>query len=319
MRKKIALVFVSVLALFALAGCEDKNKPEDYSSLAKEDYAEAFNEVVGVNLPENILAKHERFKITCTYYDSADQQIALSETTSFSNNKYLKEDSNGYIEYYGDKESYGYDNSMKMPYSAYFIDDSLYQEYFDDIIDKSVYVSNQYNIVDISEEDGKVTFVGQLTYDELNKIQGSSVSWLGENEIYQARFIVDKDSLEASKVVYEILKEDGSTLSIAEMNYEYDVDDFKATDDLYTRTHGEGRTVTIIKDPDSKSEETFTVKVPLKCDVKYIFDDSIEYYYDKEKTNIYTYDMHNTDSDETIYCFSSSDKADETSDTSKGE
>ncbi len=307
MKKIIALLLICIMCLFLFTACEkneEKASLDDVSALTVDDYDNVFNDVVGANLTQNVLKNHKSYKIMTVYYDTDGTTVISSDVSMISSDKMSYETSDGDVSFFGNGENYGFDNELKMPYAVFYLNNDLYKTDYEDFFDRFVFVSNQYKIVDVFEENGNIVFTGELTYKELCEIQGVNVTWMTENEKYQVVFTVNKDTLEASSIVYGIVAEDGSSRLIGEVTYEYDIDDFSATEDFYALTHGEGRTVTIIKDPGSEKEETFTVTVPLKCDVMYYFDDSIQYYYDKEKTNVYTYDMHNTDSDETIYCFS---------------
>lgn len=272
MKGKIIALFLSVILLMSLAGCEPsvpegeaesqapgQTSPQEDPASEPEDRApdtDILSRLYKAQVIREILAHHENVSENAVYYD-AQGDVLLSVYQYADSKTVVREDSNSNVDIqYQDSYIY-FDPEIPDEIQVLFGMEGVAEAKWEDRMNGyfEFIPSEDDTLTEVIETDGRLIFtiVAEAKAEEV-------FGW--ENEIEpgaQTVYIIEVDA--ETFMVYEgtgyVKMPDGTERKYSDFRFSYDITPYEPSEEMLQVMNGTDKTLTLIADPGTEQEKTY--------------------------------------------------------------
>ncbi|HJB27984.1 MAG TPA: hypothetical protein IAA06_04230 [Candidatus Blautia faecavium] len=218
----------------------------------------------------------------------------------YTDDTYVLEDSDSYIEAVSDDTNYFYDPGTDTPGRFLFLTEEAYEDYIQSGYDVGSYTFENETMISITEEDGKIALVTQCSEEKAAEF----ITELGyepqEGDVVQWRYQIDPENSFITSSSSVLIRNDGTETTLSEESLNTEPEEYVFSSEITERLDSEdSRTVTIITNPGTDQEAVFQETVGKGCSVVPIGYNNV-LYTDEACTEEFSSNS-DTESDVTLY------------------
>lgn len=299
MMKRKLLIFLLVFACaVSAAGCSSGGKAPDQ----EEPDSEILKEMGTVNQLDNLLKNHERVALEHSFYF---KDGAVETWYIYKDEELFVSDLNGDLAICSNDLLYGFDPSLGYPY-AFLTMDTTPQEIVSELETGVVFQYNEIEtIVSSSEKDGVLYLE---TTADIGEAEQEAFDYYGydiqdgDSTIY--RYEMDSATKEIQSMTVTIRPKNGEDYVVHKMERVKDPEKYQPDEQLVSQIFNEdSRTVTVIADPGTENETSYSCTVGKGCMVSiYVSGPQRAFYDDEACTKQVTEDrIEDLNADATLY------------------
>lgn len=291
MKKKAFLITLGLAAVLSAAAAHASDDQIDEDLMQK---------VLEANKRENFLKDGGSYETLSTYYDGSSEKVYVDEEL-------------GYCAWYdGDVTVYsqitmgniGCGNS-EGEYEFYLLADDSFNQVFISCLD---YEATQNEIVqECTREGDLLKIVTTANPDDLKEsMEYWGVEYL-EGDTAQITYTVDADTYALQELSNVVNRADGTTLNFGTVEVTFDPERPQDADEMYhyITDSPDQRTITLILDPDTENEQTYSASFPKGIFVAMLYPENYsDLYLDRECTQESDNGEADPNQDATVYAVS---------------
>ncbi|MDD3795124.1 MAG: hypothetical protein PHE06_03985 [Lachnospiraceae bacterium] len=254
MRKKLEIMICAGCMALTAASCPAAETKETDDLL---------HQIFLANGLDALMENHSNVSANCMFYDIGGSVVSSLYIYGDAD-LYVWEDSNSNVWILGNGEEYGFDSETSTAYHSLFMD-GVYEPYHQDTRAWAMMQDwDEGQEYTSSEQDGVLTVevtADAQTMKESNE-EAEAIQQMEDTDSLIFQYQVDSKTLELLHYADFIEKQDGSRVEEETMVISYDGEAYEPTQELRDAVFGDDlRTITIIADPGTDQETTYTQTV----------------------------------------------------------
>jgi|GEM_PF-3860359 len=214
------------------------------------DKDELYAQVTQTNTIDNVLSVCERVSQNIVYYDAENGDYSIFVYAD--NDRMAQEDSEGNVLLMQKDGSCGFDSGMNIAYRHLFVGENVYNEYWNGTRDFILFTGewdNGETVTDLKAEGSSYILTTETPSEDT------------EGEYIVDVYTIDIQTLLVQSLTCSLRHADNTSEPVCDCSVEYNAEEYKPSEILLNQTYGTGRIVTVIADPGTENEKTYSVEV----------------------------------------------------------